>query len=108
MHPEAYALVGKLAQQLHLSIAGLLGSDQLKNIQVAKLYEQEVGEHTLQDLLRELQKPGRDPRPEFKMAKLIDGAESIKHLSLGAIMEERLAMSQTLALLLILECIKMG
>ena len=87
VHPEAYALVGKLAQQLNLSVAGLLGSDQLKNIQVAKLHEQGVGEHTLQDLLGELQKPGRDPRPEFKMAKLTDGVESIKQLSLGAIME---------------------
>ncbi len=87
VHPEAYALVGKLAQQLHLSVADLLGSDQLKKVQVAKLHEQGVGEHTLQDLLSELQKPGRDPRPEFKMAKLTDGVESIKDLSLGAIME---------------------
>ena len=87
VHPEAYALVGKLALQLHLSVADLLGSDQLKKVQVAKLHEQGVGEHTLQDLLSELQKPGRDPRPEFKMAKLTDGVESIKDLSLGAIME---------------------
>tara|TARA_B110000503_G_scaffold3967_1_gene5201 strand:+ start:1709 stop:3910 length:2202 start_codon:yes stop_codon:yes gene_type:complete len=87
VHPEAYGLVSQLARQLKLSIAGLMGSDQLKQIGVKQLHDQGFGEHTLQDLLNELQKPGRDPRPEFRMAKLADGVESIKDLTLGAIME---------------------
>ena len=87
VHPEAYGLVGQLAGQLNLSVAELMGSEQLKQISVKQLHNQGFGEHTLQDLLNELQKPGRDPRPEFRMAKLTDGVESIKQLTLGAIME---------------------
>jgi uncharacterized protein len=87
VHPEAYGLVDQLAGQLKLSVSDLMGSDQLKQIDVRRLPDQGFGEHTLQDLLSELQKPGRDPRPEFRMAKLTDGVESIKQLILGAIME---------------------
>ena len=81
VHPEAYALVDQLAGQLKLTIAELIGSEQLKQISVKQLHNQGFGEHTLQDLLNELQKPGRDPRPEFRMAKLTDGVESIKALN---------------------------
>jgi len=87
VHPEAYGLVDQLAGQLKLTVADLVGSDQLKQIRVKQLHDQGFGEHTLQDLLSELQKPGRDPRPEFRMAKLTDGVESIKDLTLGAVME---------------------
>ena len=87
VHPEAYGLVGQLAGQLNLTVAELIGSEQLKQISVKQLHNQGFGEHTLQDLLNELQKPGRDPRPEFRMANLTDGVESIKQLTLGAIME---------------------
>ena len=87
VHPEAYGLVNQLAGQLKLTVADLMGSDELQQIQVKQLNNQGFGEHTLKDLLSELQKPGRDPRPEFRMAKLTEGVESIKHLSLGAIME---------------------
>ena len=87
VHPEAYGLVDQLAGQLNLTVAGLIGSDELKQIRVKQLHDLGFGEHTLQDLLSELQKPGRDPRPEFRMAKLTDGVESIKQLTLGAIME---------------------
>lgn len=87
VHPEAYGLVDQLAGQLKLTVSDLMGSDQLKQVDVKQLPDQGFGEHTLQDLLSELQKPGRDPRPEFRMAKLTDGVESIKQLTLGAIME---------------------
>jgi len=87
VHPEAYGLVDQLARQLKLTVSDLMGNDQLKQIDVKQLPDQGFGEHTLQDLLSELQKPGRDPRPEFRMAKLTDGVESIKQLTLGAIME---------------------
>jgi uncharacterized protein len=87
VHPEAYALVDQLAGQLKLTVSDLMGSDQLQQIQVRQMQDQGVGEHTLKDLLSELQKPGRDPRPEFRMAKLTEGVESIKQLILGSIME---------------------
>ena len=87
VHPEAYALVDQLAGQLKLTVPDLMGSDQLQQIQVKQMQDKGVGEHTLKDLLSELQKPGRDPRPEFRMAKLTEGVESIKQLILGSIME---------------------
>ena len=87
VHPEAYGLVDQLARQLKLTVSDLMGNDQLKQVDVKQLPDQGFGEHTLQDLLSELQKPGRDPRPEFRMAKLTDGVECIKQLTLGAIME---------------------
>jgi uncharacterized protein len=87
VHPEAYALVDQLAGQLKRSVSDLMGSDQLQQIQVKQMQDKGVGEHTLKDLLSELQKPGRDPRPEFRMAKLTEGVESIKQLILGSIME---------------------
>ena len=87
VHPEAYGLVDQLAEQLKLTVSDLMGSDQLQQIQVRQMHDQGVGEHTLKDLLSELQKPGRDPRPEFRMAKLTEGVESIKQLILGSVME---------------------
>ena len=87
VHPEAYGLVDQLAGQLKLTVSDLMGSDQLQQIQVRQMHDQGVGEHTLKDLLSELQKPGRDPRPEFRMAKLTEGVESIKQLILGSVME---------------------
>jgi len=87
VHPEAYALVDQLAGQLKRTVSDLMGSDQLQQIQVKQMQDKGVGEHTLKDLLSELQKPGRDPRPEFRMAKLTEGVESIKQLILGSIME---------------------
>ena len=87
VHPEAYGLVDQLAGQLKLTVSDLMGSDQVQQIQVRQMHDQGVGEHTLKDLLSELQKPGRDPRPEFRMAKLTEGVESIKQLILGSIME---------------------
>ena len=87
VHPEAYGLVDQLAGQLKLTVSDLMGSDQLQQIQVRQMHDQGVGEHTLKDLLSELQKPGRDPRPEFRMAMLTEGVESIKQLILGSVME---------------------
>ena len=87
VHPEAYGLVDQLAGQLKLTVSDLMGSDQLQQIQVRQMHDQGVGEHTLKDVLSELQKPRRDPRPEFRMAKLTEGVESIKQLILGSIME---------------------
>jgi uncharacterized protein len=87
VHPEAYALVDQVAGQLKLQVSQLIGNEQIKKIRVSQLQSESFGAQTVQDLLAELQKPGRDPRPEFRMAKLTDGVESIKDLILGALME---------------------
>ena len=70
-----------------MSVDQLIGSDKLRTINPAQLHNQGFGEHTIKDLVSELQKPNRDPRPEFRMAKLTEGVETIKQLSVGAIME---------------------
>lgn len=87
VHPEAYGLVRDLAEQLNMSVDQLIGSDKLRTINPAQLHNKGFGEHTIKDLVSELQKPNRDPRPEFRMAKLTEGVETIKQLSVGAIME---------------------
>jgi len=80
-------LVDQVAGQLKLQVSQLIGNEQIKKIRVSQLQSESFGAQTVQDLLAELQKPGRDPRPEFRMAKLTDGVESIKDLILGALME---------------------
>ena len=71
VHPEAYGLVDQLAGQLKLTVSDLMGSDQLQQIQVRQMHDQGVGEHTLKDLLSELQKPGRDPRPGQPVSRAV-------------------------------------
>ncbi|HCI01769.1 MAG TPA: RNA-binding transcriptional accessory protein, partial [Oceanospirillaceae bacterium] len=87
VHPEAYQVVDNMAQSLNLQIGQLLGHAQLTSIQPAQFVADNLGEQAVRDVLAELQKPGRDPRPEFRMAKLTEGVEDIKQLVVGSIME---------------------
>ncbi|MDP6189844.1 MAG: Tex family protein, partial [Gammaproteobacteria bacterium] len=87
VHPEAYTAVDNMAQSLNLQLGELLGHNQLGSLQPAQFVAETVGEQTIRDVLAELQKPGRDPRPEFRMAKLAEGIENIKDLVVGSIME---------------------
>ena len=87
VHPEAYQVVDNMAQRLNLEIGQLLGHAQLASLQPAQFVADNLGEQAVRDVLAELQKPGRDPRPEFRMAKLREGVEDIKQLVVGSIME---------------------
>ncbi|MGB1346637.1 MAG: helix-hairpin-helix domain-containing protein, partial [Pseudomonadales bacterium] len=87
VHPEAYQVVDNMAQRLKLEIGQLLGHAQLTSLQPAQFVADNLGEQAVRDVLAELQKPGRDPRPEFRMAQLTEGVEDIKHLVVGSIME---------------------
>ncbi|MDP6969800.1 MAG: Tex family protein [Gammaproteobacteria bacterium] len=87
VHPEAYMAVDNMAQSLRLQVGELLGHAQLSSLKPAQFVAETLGEQTIQDVLAELQKPGRDPRPEFRMAKLTEGIEDIKDLVVGSIME---------------------
>ncbi len=88
VHPEAYPLVEKIAADKQLDIKGLIGNrDVLRSINAADYVDEQFGLPTIRDVLSELEKPGRDPRPEFKTVQFKDGVEEIGHLAEGMILE---------------------
>ena len=88
VHPESYPLVERIAAHLGSPVAELMGNAAaLKSVRAANFVEGETGEVTITDILRELEKPGRDPRPEFQTATFRDGIEKISDLEIGMVLE---------------------
>lgn len=88
VHPEAYGVVKEIAKQSARDIKSLIGDGSfLKAVNAAQYTTESVGEITIKDILTELEKPGRDPRPEFKFATFMDGVEEIKDLRLNMVLE---------------------
>ncbi len=88
VHPEAYALVEKIAKQQQHSISELIGNQSILGGLAANDYiSEQFGEHTVKDVIAELAKPGRDPRPEFTFASFKEGVEKISDLSVDMILE---------------------
>jgi len=88
VHPESYALVQKIIERAKKPLSELLGNaTALKSVSANAFTADGVGEITVRDVLAELEKPGRDPRPEFKVAKFNDGVNDIKDLVEGMILE---------------------
>ena len=88
VHPESYALVQRIIEQAKRPLAELMGNAAaLKAVPVAALVAEGVGEMTVRDVLAELEKPGRDPRPEFKVARFNEGVNDIGDLREGMILE---------------------
>ncbi|MEM9101879.1 MAG: Tex family protein [Pseudomonadota bacterium] len=89
VHPEAYQLVENIQSGLELTeVSKMIGNgDILKNIQPVDYANEQFGEPTIKDILNELEKPGRDPRPEFKTAKFKEGVEKVSDLSIGMKLE---------------------
>lgn len=88
VHPESYPVVEKMLAALRLPIASLMGqSDVLRRLQPAQFASAEVGEITVSDILKELEKPGRDPRPDFKVARFNEGVAELKDLRPGMVLE---------------------
>lgn len=88
VHPESYALVEKIAAQSGRELRSLIGdSPFLRAVNASEYVSDEVGLPTITDILSELEKPGRDPRPEFKTAKLQEGVEKITDLKLDMVLE---------------------
>ena len=88
VHPETYPLVAKFVAATGKPLAELMGrSDVLRTLKPEAFADQRFGAITVSGLLAELEKPGRDPRPDFKVAKLADGVEDIKDLSVGMLLE---------------------
>lgn len=88
VHPEAYPVVERIAAQLGKPVAALIGdSNALKEVNAKDFIDDTFGLPTIQDILRELDKPGRDPRPEFKTATFKDGVDNINDLKPGMTLE---------------------
>lgn len=88
VHPEAYPLVEKILADQKMDIRQVIGNrDLLQSINAERYVTDDYGLPTIRDVLRELEKPGRDPRPEFKTANFKEGVEDISHLHEGMILE---------------------
>ena len=88
VHPESYTVVEKIAHEFSRDVASLIGdSALLKSVNAAKFSDEHTGEITVKDIVSELQKPGRDPRPEFKFAEFKDGVEEISDLKPNMVLE---------------------
>jgi uncharacterized protein len=88
VHPEAYPVVERILADLARPLAALSGDTRaLKQVDAKRYTDERFGLPTVQDILRELEKPGRDPRPEFKTAAFQDGVEDLKDLTSGMLLE---------------------
>lgn len=84
VHPERYALVNKMARDLNCSVAQLVKDIELrKQIKLQQYVSPEIGLPTLNDIMNELAKPGRDPREQFEAFSFTDGVNAISDLKIG-------------------------
>ena len=88
VHPEAYPVVEKILQATAQSIQDLMGnSGVVRQLDAKQFIDEQFGLPTVQDIFKELEKPGRDPRGEFKTAVFAEGVEEITDLKPGMILE---------------------
>ncbi len=88
VHPETYPVVEKIMTHTAKPVSELMGrADMLKVLKPELFANEKFGVITVKDILGELEKPGRDPRPDFKVARFNDGVDDIKDLKEGMILE---------------------
>lgn len=88
VHPERYLLVEKMAREVNAPLEKIIGNDPLiRKIPKEKFVSGDVGFPTLEDILQELEKPGRDPRDEFRYARFSDDVKEVTDLEPGMILE---------------------
>ena len=88
VHPEAYPVVERILAGSGRQVKQIIGDSAfLRSLKPEQFTDGKFGVPTVRDILKELEKPGRDPRPEFKAAKFADGVEDIKDLRPGMILE---------------------
>ncbi len=88
VHPETYPVVERMLARTGKQIGELIGkSDVLRTLKPELFADDKFGVITVKDIIGELEKPGRDPRPDFKVARFNDGVEDIKDLKEGMILE---------------------
>ena len=88
VHPEAYGVAKKIVAACGRDVRALMGdSAALKTLDPKVFVDERFGLPTVKDILAELEKPGRDPRPEFRTATFADGIDDIKDLKVGMMLE---------------------
>lgn len=88
VHPESYPLVEEIARRHGREVRSLIGDGAfLRSLKAKDYVTEKYGLPTVEDILRELEKPGRDPRGEFRTAELKDGVEELKDLQPGMVLE---------------------
>ncbi|WP_406103010.1 RNA-binding transcriptional accessory protein [Streptomyces sp. NBC_01003] len=88
VHPEAYPVVRRMVKTTGGEVASLIGNAAaLRGLRPAEFVDDKFGLPTVSDILKELEKPGRDPRPAFKTATFKDGVEKISDLASGMVLE---------------------
>lgn len=88
VHPESYSVVEKIAAKNQRAIKALIGDTGfLRSLKPQEYIDEQFGLPTVTDIIAELDKPGRDPRPEFKTAQFQDGVEKLSDLVPGMILE---------------------
>lgn len=88
VHPEAYPVVEKILQATQATLTELMGNEsKIHQLNAKDFVDEQFGLPTVNDIFKELEKPGRDPRGEFKTATFVDGVEDIKDLQVGMILE---------------------
>ncbi|MDX1706144.1 Tex family protein [Pseudidiomarina sp.] len=88
VHPEAYPVVERIAKQHDKQVAGIIGDTGfLKSLNPADYVDERFGLPTIKDIFSELDKPGRDPRPEFKTATFKEGVDTMQDLNPGMTLE---------------------
>ena len=88
VHPESYSVVKKILSTHKKKVSDIIGDQTfLKSIRAADYIDEKFGLPTVTDILAELEKPGRDPRPEFKTAAFKEGVENLKDLKPGMTLE---------------------
>ena len=88
VHPEAYPVVERIVAKIKADVQHIIGQrDALKGISPADFTDDRFGLPTVRDIFAELEKPGRDPRPEFKTAQFKDGVETLNDLHPGMVLE---------------------
>jgi uncharacterized protein len=88
VHPEAYPVVRRILEKTSEDVSALIGDAKtLRGLNPAEFTDEAFGLPTVNDILRELEKPGRDPRPEFQTATFADGVQTLGDLEPGMILE---------------------
>lgn len=88
VHPESYTIVETIANDLEVPLEKITEiPEKIKSIDLKKYVNERIGEPTLRDIIAELQKPGRDPRAEFKYASFNEQVKEIKDLKVGMVLE---------------------
>src|SRR5690349_22071431 len=88
VHPEAYPVVERIIAQCGREVRNIIGDTAfLRGLKPEQYTDDKFGVPTVRDILKELEKPGRDPRPEFKAAQFAEGVESLEDLKPGMILE---------------------